>query len=246
MKTNYFSWLLLVLFFSSCTAPRVVTRITPEAPEGHYAMGREYIPLESHQIGVELGFDGIQGDHLVFDFVVHNGSKDSLTIRPADFFYVVLDSANAEYLNDSSWFSVQADTVLLHYDRTLAERKKVKGMNTLLGIMQAGFDILYNTSGFIATEDPTFIVDAVFRTAGTAEQYISQDKMISSELDLISEEKELVNEEIFRTCRLPPEQVKSGYVYFPLHGHTDYYMFCFPIEKNLFQFVYRQQKELVY
>jgi hypothetical protein len=89
-------------------------------------------------------------------------------------------------------------------------------------------------------------VDAVFRTVGTADQYISQDKMISSEMDMISEEKELVNEEIFRICRIPQGKVSSGYVYFPLHAETPYYMFCFPVEEQLFQFVYRQEKELVF
>lgn len=245
MKTKYSLWLLWLLF-CSCTSPRVLTKISPEAPEGHYAKGREYIPLESDQIAVELGYDGIQGDHLVFDFVVHNGSLDTLNIRPADFFYVVLDSTNAESIMDSTWFSLHPDTVLMYYDQTLEEREKVKGMNTLLGILQAGVDLLYYTSGFIATEDPGFIVDAVFRTAGTADQYISQHKMISSEMDMISEEKELVNEEILRICRIPPGNVSSGYVCFPLHAQTPYYMFCFPVEKQLFQFVYRQQKELVY
>jgi hypothetical protein len=245
MKTRLL-WLLLLLFFSSCTTPRVVTRISPEAPEGKFAMGREYIPLESDKIGVELGFDGIQGNNMVFDLVVHNGTMDTLKICPADFFYVLLDSAHAESSIDSSWFSVHPDTVLRFYDQTLEEGVKAKGRNTILGILQTSFDIIYNTTGFIATEDPAFIVDAVFSAAGTADQYISQGKMISSDMDLISEEKELVNEEIFRACELLPEQLRSGYVYFPLHDQTAYYMFCFPVEQQLFQFVYRQQKELVY
>lgn len=41
-----------------------------------------------------MPWDRIQGEHLIFDFVVHNGSPDTLDIRPADFFYEVLDSAN--------------------------------------------------------------------------------------------------------------------------------------------------------
>ena len=209
-------------------------------------MGREYIPLESDQISVELGYDGILGNNLVFDFVVHNGTMDTLTIRPADFFYVVLDSANAESHLDSSWYSVHPDTVLTHYDFTLKEVEMAKGRNTVLAILQASFDLMYNTSAFIATEDPGFIVDAVFHTAGTADQYISENKRISSDMALISEEKEQVNEEIFRFCKIPPEKLRSGYVCFPLHGETPFYMFCFPVRDQLFQFVYRQEKELVY
>jgi len=245
MKTIVYLPILLLLSFS-CTAPRLVTKIVPEAPEGNFANGREYIPLESEKIGVELGYDGMQGDFLVFDFVVHNTTTDTLSIYPANFYYVLLDSANAEFSDSDTWLTVHPDTVMMHYDFVLDERKKVKGTNTLLGILQASANIIYNASGFIATENPAFIVDAVFQTAGTADQYISQDKMINSEMELIGEEKELVNEEIFRTCVLPPGEVASGYIYFPKHDQTAYYMFCFPLENQLFQFVYNQQKEQVY
>jgi len=61
----------------------MVTQITPEAPEGNYAMGKEYISLSSDHIDVELGYDGMQGEDLVFDFVVHNTTSDTLTILPA-------------------------------------------------------------------------------------------------------------------------------------------------------------------
>ena len=124
--------------------------------------------------------------------------------------------------------------------------KKEKGVNTFLGILQASVDILYNTSGFIATENPGFIADAVFQTAGTADQYLSQDKMIRTQMELLSEEKKLVSDELLRSCRIPPAKVTSGYVYFPRQEHTKYYMFCFPVDKQLFQFVYNQRKELVY
>ena len=246
MMKNLFSLPILLLLSFSCTAPRLVTKIIPEAPNGNFANGREYIPLESNQIGVELGYDGMQGAFLVFDFVVHNTTTDTLSIHPGNFYYVLLDSANAEFSDSGSWLTVHPDTVLMHYDLVLDERKKVKGTNTLLGILQASANIIYYASGFIATENPAFIVDAVFQTAGTADQYISQDKMINSEMELIGEEKELVNEEIFRTCELPPGKVASGYVYFPKHDQTAYYMFCFPLENQLFQFVYNQQKELGY
>ena len=237
---------ILLLLSISCTAPRLVTKISPEAPEGHFANGREYIPLESDQIAAELGYDGIQGANLVFDFVLHNSSADTLSIHPATFYYVLLDSADAKPANTGSWLTIHPDTVMLHYDHVLEEREKVKGTNTLLGILQASANILYYATGFIATEDPAFIVDAVFQTVGTADQYISQDKMISSEMTLIGEEKELVREEIFRACELPPGMNASGYVYFPRHDSTSYYMFCFPVENQLFQFVYNQQSELIY
>ena len=246
MMKNIFSLSLLLLLFSSCTTPRVVTKLIPEAPEGHYAVGREYIPLESDHIGVELGYDGILGENLVFDFVVHNASVDTLSILSNDFYYVVLDSANSIAAPHTPWMAVHPDNVLMHYDNTLEETKGALKLNSLFGVLQAGVSILYNTAGFIATENPAYIADAIFQTVGTADEYISQDKMISSEMEMIGEEKELVKEEIFRSCMVPPGTVTSGYVYFPLHEQTAYYMFCFPVGNQLFQFVYKQEKELVY
>jgi len=245
MRINYILWLLFVLN-CSCTAPRVITKLSPEAPEGHIANGREYIALEGDQMTVELGYDGMMAEHLVFDLVVHNGSGDTLMLSPAQFFYVVLDSADAETDFNTSWSSVHPDTVLMLYDSSIESREEARGLNTFLGILQASVDLLYHTSGFLATEDPGFIIDAVFSTAGAADQYISQNRIIAAEMDMISEEKELVNKEIFRSGPISPGKVSSGYVYFPRNEHCAFYMFCFPLGEQLFQFVYRQQKELVY
>ncbi len=243
---KFHSLAVLLLFLWSCTAPRVVTQIIPEAPEGFIAMGREYISLSNDHIDVELGYDGMQGEDLVFDFVVHNTTSDTLSILPADFYYEVLDSVNAESVPDTSWMAVQPEKVMMHYDKAMDNRKKEKGMNSFLGVLQAGVAILYNTTAFIATDNPGYLADAVLYTVGTADQYISQDKMISEEMEMISEEKGLVEKEIFRGCELPPGEVVSGYVYFPSHDNTAYYMFCFPIEEQIFQFVYNQRKELQY
>jgi hypothetical protein len=220
--------------------------MVPEAPEGHFANGREYIPLESDQITVELGYDGLKGANLVFDFVVHNDTEDTLLIRPGDFYYVTLDSADAEASPHTPWMAVHPDKVMMQYDRELEEKEESKKINSIFGIVEAGVHVLYNTSGFIATRDPGFIADAVLQTVGTADHYVTQDRMIQSALDVISEEKALVGEELFRTCQVPPGMVMSGYVFFPRHDQTPYYMFCFPVQNRLFQFVYNQRKELVY
>ncbi len=86
------------------------------------------------------------------------------------------------------------------------------------------------------------IVEALFSTLGTADHYMAQNQRISSDISNINSEKEIVDEEIFRLAALPPGKVTSGYVYFPSHTDTDYYMFCFPVRDQIFQFVYNQQK----
>lgn len=85
-------------------------------------------------------------------------------------------------------------------------------------------------------------MDAVFSTVETADRTIAQNKRISHDLDQVTREREVVQEEILRTGLIPSGKVVSGFVYFPKHGETDHLMFCFPLEGQLFQFVYSQQQ----
>jgi len=245
MKKIFFLPVILLLL-CSCTAPRMVTKISPEAPEGHFAMGREYIALGNENIDVELGFDGIYGSNLVFDFVVFNGSQGTLSIQAKDFYYVLLDSASADSSLLPPRMALHPEKVLLNYDEMLDDKEGQKKANTWLGFLDAGVGLLANTAAFISTENPAFISDALFNTMGTANYYLAQDQHIKADLEMIDQEKELVDEEIFRSIELAPGEHVSGYVYFPQHSDASYYMFCFPLEEQLFQFVYRQEKVWVY
>ena len=237
---------ILFLFLWSCMAPRVVTQITPEAPVGNYAMGREYISLGSENIDVELGFDGIYGSNLMFDFVLVNGSSEILTIQPKDFYYVLLDSVTADSSMLPPRMAVDPDKVLLNYDQIIEDKQGEKKANSFLGFLDAGVGLLATVAAVITTENPAYLADGLYSMFGTANHYISQDKQIKSDLALINEEKVVVNEEIFRSCQVAPGEVVSGYVYFPEHSEAEYYMFCFPVEHQIFQFVYNQQKVIVY
>jgi len=237
---------LIVLISVSCTTPRVVTQLVPEAPEGHYAQGREYIPLSNGGVDVELGFDGMFGEYLVFDLVVVNRTTDTLTLNPRDFYYEVIETPSA----DSSLFpprmTIHPERVLDRYQQHLKEGENQKEINTILGFIDAGIGILANTTAFIATDDPAFIADAVLQTLGTADHYVSNDRAIGMEMDAIKEEEEMVREEIFRFVAIAPGSVASGLIYFPRYEDTGYLMFCFPAEEQLFQFVYNQTKTVRY
>ena len=209
-------------------------------------MGREYISLNNDSIRVELGFDGIYGEYLVFDFVVINQTPGVLSINPSDFFYVLLDSATADTTKLPPRMAIHPERIINHYDETIEGKHGAKSVNSLLGFIEVGVGLLAHTSAFIATDDPGYLVDAVFGTLGTADYYVAKDQKISSDITMINSEKEVVNEEIFRLGDLPVGKVVSGYVYFPKHPDTDYYMFCFPVDDQLFQFVYNQSKVYQY
>jgi hypothetical protein len=239
-------WAAILISAASCTSPRVVTRLVPEAPEGHYEHGREYIPLSNDGIEVELGFDGMYGEHLIFDVVVINHTTDTVMLSPHDFYYVIIDSPTADSSLLPPRMAVHPDRIIYHYQQQLEEGEDQKEFNTILGFIDAGIGLLVNTTAFIATDDPGFIADAVLQTLGTADYYVTNDKIIAEELEAIKEEQEIVNEELFRQVQLPPGNVCSGYVYFPRYREEGYLMFCFPTGDQLFQFVYQQTKSVVY
>ena len=85
MKTIY-SFLIVALEMISCATSQVIPILSPEAPEGHFEMGREYIYLRNDSIQIELGFDGIFKENLVFDVVVINSTGHPLSFNPSDFY----------------------------------------------------------------------------------------------------------------------------------------------------------------
>ncbi|MCK4750437.1 MAG: hypothetical protein KAT15_25445, partial [Bacteroidales bacterium] len=164
---------------------------------------------------------------------------------PSDFYYVLLDSANADSSRLPSRMAVHPEKILHRYDETLAANSIEKGINSFFGIVETGIGIVTSASALFATENPGYIVDAVFNTVGTAGHYVAQDQRISHEMEEITLEKKVIQEESLRTGQIPPGKVASGFVFFPRYSDPGYMMFCFPLEDQLFQFVYHQHQELI-
>lgn len=240
MKTHYFI-VAIVLAMAPHAACQVGTTLTPVAPDGHLEMGREYILLSNGGLQVELGFDGIYEKNLVFDFVVVNNRDLPVSLDPEQFYYELLDSAEAESALDEPRYSVAPDKIFDFYDDALELRKVEKGINTFLGFLETGIGFISDATAYLDTENPAFILDAIFHTAGTAGHYVHVDRTISREMEQITLEKEVVKDEVFRSGELPPGKVASGLLFFPMQKGDVCYMFCFPLDNQLFQFVYNQR-----
>lgn len=245
MKQYYYLPVLLI-FLASCASPQVVTRLTPEAPAGNYAMGREYIPLSSEGVEVELGFDAYRGDQLIFDLVVINHTRDSLHIDPEQFHYLLIEHPQADSSAHPPTAAIPPLGVMESYDMELEDMKEGKSANTAMGFVEAGFGLLAAATTLFITEDPLVVVDAVLNTIGTAGNYMETDKQIEDAMEETGLEKMVVSEGMFQDCSLDWDEGVSGYVYFPRHSGPGYYLFCFPIGEQTFQFVYRQEEEIVY
>jgi hypothetical protein len=232
---------VIFLMTASCATPQSVTRLVPEAPEGRFEVGREYIPLHNDSVDTELGFDGRSGDFLVFDFVVVNGTRQPLKIDPSEFYFVIIDDPMADSSLLPSRMALHPDQVLQAYDSQLEKQENRKQVNKVFGFIDAGIGILATASAFAATDNPGYIADAVLQTIGTADHYLAADRMIGAQLESMNSEREVVREELFRPVELSPGRVANGFVYFPSPEARGYLMFCFPLQDRLFQYVYRQE-----
>lgn len=240
MKANFSPLPLLVLAIWAFAFVSLRAQLVPVAPPGHVEMGREYIPLSSDSIDVELGFDGMHGNRYVFDFVVVNRTGDTLTIRPTEFYYVLLDSATSDSSKLPPRMAYHPERIIHHYRKSIEKGYDDQEFNSLIGLIDAGIGLLAHTTALVVTEDPGHIIDAVFNTIGTAGYYLEQDLQIGRQIHSIEEEKEVVEQEIMRNAELPPGKVLSGFVFFPRHRDPGCLMFCLPFNDQLFQFVYEQ------
>jgi hypothetical protein len=232
--------LALFLALSIQAAAQGNKRLVPQAPEGHFEMGREYIDLSNDSIRIELGFDGIFDDFFIFDVVVHNQTGHPFPVDPAGFCYVILDSAEAENSPLPPFRSTPPERILSRYSERIREGENHREINTIFGLIEGGINLLADASAFLTTEDPFYIVDAVLNSVGTAGHYVTRDLAISWKRDLIGQEKEVVRAEILQKGELPPEKVVSGFVFFPVYDEPGFLMFCIPVDNQMFQFVYRQ------
>ena len=163
-----------------------------------------------------------------------------------DHHYQLLDSASADSSLLPPRMALKPDKVLLNYEEKIDHKLEQKRTNSVLGFLEAGVGILATTAAVISTENPAYLADGLLSTVETAGYYAGKDKQIKNDLELIKEEKEVVDEELFRTCHVGTGETVSGFVFFPEHPEACYYLFCFPLENQLFQFVYSQEKVLVY
>jgi hypothetical protein len=238
-----YSFLFLFLLCHCRVMSQEGPGLIPQAPEGHYEQGREYIPLGNNGIEVEMGYDGVFHDYFVFDVVIVNDTRDPLLVQPADFYYLLLDNAEADTSLLPPFSAVSPSRILECYETSLEQETLHRNLNTIFGCIEAGIGIVSGATAFFASEDPGSIIDALFNTAGTAGYYVQQDRRIGNTVSAIAGERDMIREELMREGEIPPGKVFSGYVFFPEFEEPGYMMFCIPLGDQLFQFVYRQVPE---
>ncbi|PID92547.1 MAG: hypothetical protein CSA96_02640 [Bacteroidetes bacterium] len=230
----------LLFFFCFLFGPADLgAQLRPVSAESHREMGREYVDLSGEGLRLELGFDGYFDGRMVFDLVIVNEGPDTCRIDPSAFYYVLLTEPEADSSRFPPRMALHPERVLNSYNDQVEESLADKSLNFVFGVLQTGVGIIASTSASIAQgDDPFFAVDAVLGTVESAAQFLLNDARISADMEAIEAEQGIVAKEIFRPTSIPPGKAKSGFVFFPPEDDPMYYMFCFPVGDQEFQFVY--------
>ncbi len=70
-----------------------------------------------------------------------------------------------------------------------------------------------------------------------------KEAFFGSELERPDRLKEPIRQEMMQEMKMDPGEVANGFVYFPSQKETETLLFCFPIENQEFQFVYKQKRD---
>lgn len=189
------------------------------APEGRLANGREYIPLSHNLITVQLAFDCMLEDKLLFDLVLINETDHPIKVDPTSFYYLKLDDAEG----DSSRFPPSTALAPLKpfkwYDRGLVDSQREGVFSPILEI-------------------PAMFMEEFIAVWGEP-----SSNGFAQEQERTRRIKETVRQEMMQEIELAPGAVANGFIYFPGLPETIYLLFCFPLDDSEFQFAY--QLELI-
>jgi len=219
---KYYAFLTIFLGWNSIIFPQETFRLVPVAPVGIFVNGREYIPLSNDQIRVELGYDGTNGKSLVFDLVIMNQTGDTLSVDPLRFYYLSLDDPDSDSSGFEPRMASAPEREFQWYDQALTGEENSDIPYPFRGFMEAGIEFISAASAFLSAFDPDLVIESSFYQA---DQDIGGDR---TELEWM------------RSLKLNPGEVSHGFISFPYHSDTDYFLFCIPLEDQEFQFVYQE------
>ncbi len=218
--------LLTILLFSFCFSPWMISQeqfaLEALAPDGNQVNGREYIPLSSDLIKVELAYDCRLGEKFLFDLVVINESGHPISVQPSSFYCLELDDPDGDSSRFPPIMAVPPLQPFKWYDRALEEPQYERMFSPLL-------------------ELPALFMEGFFASwNGEPSARMLSDKERESHL------KDAIRQEMMQEVQLAPGEVANGFVWFQGSPGTNYLLFCFPLDEQEFQFAYEVEKASPY
>ncbi len=232
--------LLSFLFLLSCVAPRPVSRLTPHADKGHYKLGREYITLQNDSIYVIAAFDENRQEDLIFDVIIMNRSDRTLELDPANFYALVLENPSADSSVQPPLRAADPEKVIMNIEKARAVEYAEKKTNAIWGVLEATAGVVSTAAAVASDADAGEVAWEAINTMEGVGYHLAVDQEIEDHLHLINDDKLYWKNDVLRRNTLKPGTVVEGFVYFPRSVDAEYYMMCYPLGDQLFQFVYRQ------
>lgn len=232
--------ILSFLFLVSCVAPRPVSRLTPHADKGHYKLGREYITLHNDNIYVIAAFDENREEDLVFDVIIMNRSDRTLEVDPANFYALVLENPSADSSVQPPLQAGDPEKVIMSIDRARAVEYAEKKTNAIWGVLEATAGVVSTAAAVTSGAEAGDVAREAFSTMESVGYHVLVEEEIEDRIHLINDDKLYWKNDVLRKNTLKPGTAVEGFVYFPRSVDAEYFMMCYPVGDQLFQFVYRQ------
>ena len=233
--------LALFLVLASCVAPRPVSRLTPHAGEGYFQLGREFITLHNDGVYVIAAFEENRDEDLVFDVIVMNKSDRTIEVDPERFYALRLKEPAADSSHHPPLAAIHPENVLLNIDRSRAVEYAEKRTNVIWGVLEATAGVVSTVSAVASDAGPAHVAEEAAYTFETMGFHLARDAEIRDHMRLINDDKLYWKNDVLRKNTLAPGTAVEGFVYFPRDTDASWYMMCYPMGDQLFQFVYRQR-----
>ena len=233
MKKALHLFIVLSLFFASCTTQRIAV-LKPDVPS-QYIDREGFTTQKGNKLDVTFGYLFSTKDHLVFEVEVHNNDADSLTIDPQQFYY------QAHSMFDSTLYSspVYAHSftrVLFSFDEQARQARRTATIVWLVSVGAAiALDVAANSDTRTNFRDYSF--SANFGTDMTINYF---DALLFNSMSKKDARRRLESSFLYpRTIAKSERHI--GTVYFPRSDNAGKLKFNFKVGKQDFETVFKQE-----
>ena len=131
---------ICLVIFSSCSTPKSLLRLTPQAEKTSWFYGQEFTGDSIYGIIAKVAFDEVQQPWYAFDVEITNRSNMDYLVDPTQMFIVPLNGKN-EPLNGDTIYAVDPEAKITELDRSLSVNAASQKNQLGLSLLAAGIDI---------------------------------------------------------------------------------------------------------
>ncbi|MEZ5106336.1 MAG: hypothetical protein R2757_17675 [Draconibacterium sp.] len=238
MKTRFtlpFLFILSAVLLQSCSAPKNIIKLQPEAENiGRWLYGQHYVADSLNGVIYEVGFERCENEQYWFDFTVTNCSNLPVLINPSEFKLQAFDGKH-ELLSNENITALDPEAEILSLDKSLAKANAREANHVGLSLLAAGIDV---ATGIATATDENPHNDGL-RTYFFEGVQVGREVNASVSQDIKTLKNEWENSTIRKTT-LDPNYNIQGKVFFPAVRSAIYIKLLLPVDSEYVEINFAQ------